>query len=96
MAEMTLKEFQSGTMAERINNYKGKIFIIFTGYRENIRLEALLHCSVAIIPIKNDLYEVAKNKHNGKIATLKKPQLEEVIQTCKQKGYLIVGEENIK
>ena len=96
MGKMTLKEFQLKKMAVICSKYKKKILIIFTDERENIRTETIWHCDIAILPVQNGLYDVVKNRVHGKFETLTKTQLEEFIKKLENKGYLIVGEENIK
>ena len=93
---MTLKEFQLKKMAVICSKYKKKILIIFTDRRENIRTETILHCSIAILPVQNGLYDVIKSRVDGRFGTLTKSELEDFIKKIEDTGYLIVGEENIK
>ena len=93
---MTLEDFQAKGIIKICRLYKDKVVVILPGNRENIRPELIFRCSIAILPIQNNLYDIVKNKHNKSIKTLNITQLKQLIAELQEKQFLVVGEENIK
>lgn len=100
---MTLSKFIKSDMDELYKKHQGKILVIVhKDEKVSICEEIMFNSDLCFYPNSKTEYEVLKNKSlsilkntNWKWDVITKEELDKIISECKEKGYLIVGEENL-
>uniref|UniRef100_UPI0040489F2C hypothetical protein n=1 Tax=Aliarcobacter sp. TaxID=2321116 RepID=UPI0040489F2C len=100
---MTLSKFIKSDMDELYKKHRGKILVIVhKDERIPICEKIMFNSDLCFHPSTKTKYEVLKNKSlsilkrtNQRWDDITKEELDKIISECEEKGYLIVGKENI-